>query len=90
MKELFKTWNFKKHLVLTIALTVIVKVVSLLTYGEAASIGIIGGADGPTSVFVAGNVGSFVFQNIIPIIVFVFMLVIYIPIKFIRSRYSEK
>lgn len=56
-------------------LTVSMVVLSLLcgcTANKSASVGIIGGADGPTAVFVTGTLGSWV----IPLLVVILLLLV--------------
>ncbi len=90
MKKLLSKWNIRKHFIFSLLLTVIIKVISLFTVGnEITSIGIIGGADGPTSVFLASNINGFIFENIVILFIFVTMLITYIPIKYIRERYDK-
>lgn len=54
--KIFKKWNIFKH---TFSAVIIAMVFNYLwgfvTIHQAASIGIIGGADGPTSIFISGK-----------------------------------
>lgn len=43
----------------------------MLTRNEAASIGIIGGADGPTAIFVATNLAPIGYSIIVPLILLI-------------------
>ncbi len=64
---MFKNWTFKKHIVFSLILVIIVfYVLPIMGMGlvflnifwgshEAGSIGIIGGADGPTAIFLASK-----------------------------------
>lgn len=61
MLNLLTPWTFGKHVVASIIATpLLVKAVRLLLCRPytAASIGIIGGADGPTVVFISGKLVS--------------------------------
>ena len=54
-------WTNKKGIVLTIIGLVVISIISMVfilneTGKEAASIGIIGGADGPTAIFISSSV----------------------------------
>ena len=78
-------WSFKKHVLFSLGITL---AVALFRYffsaKEAASIGIIGGSDGPTTIFLVGNpISTF----LIPILVlFAILLVFYKPIKKLIHR----
>ena len=95
MKKEFE-WNFKRHLVLSFAITglaflseVIVDAISAagLLSGhigssggnQAASIGIIGGADGPTAIFVTGPSVFFLLNRYS--VLFLILLLLYFPVK---------
>ncbi|MFZ5352398.1 MAG: sodium ion-translocating decarboxylase subunit beta [Bacillota bacterium] len=82
-----KSWSFGKHIVLTIAVVALIKLISgFFTLREAASIGIIGGADGPTTVFIAGKASGLMLINILYIALFIAMLAMYKPVKLIIGR----
>jgi oxaloacetate decarboxylase beta subunit len=51
-----KNWNLLKHTLFSaLAAALFNYLWGFITIHEAASIGIIGGADGPTSIFISGN-----------------------------------
>ncbi len=89
-----RKWTFKKHLALSVVLTALtvlddilrVTFLPVLAYVngkimsmEAASVGIIGGADGPTAIFVADKVVEGHIRS--KVIVFLVYLMLYYPAK---------
>lgn len=59
----------------------IITILSLLTgcaNEKAASIGIIGGSDGPTSVFVAGKISSLEIAGVVFVILVLVIAIIYL------------
>ena len=84
-----KTWSFLKHILLGIAILLLLNLANTflpLTNG-ASSIGIIGGADGPTSIYLPLNMKFFMIRNIIvPIIIFIAVILLYKPLKRIIER----
>lgn len=91
-----KKWTFGKHLLLsvTIALLVqfmpeaIIKFMLKRSTREAASIGIIGGADGPTSIFIAEKTGlarSYRWLMVLPV-----LLLLYLPIWLLARRTNQE
>lgn len=92
-----KKWNMVLHTAASALFGVLVQLLwGLKTTREAAAIGVIGSADGPTAVFVSGK--STIFSNpliwklLVPvfgpaIIAFVIAMLCYIPVKkFIGNR----
>lgn len=88
MKDFITSWSFKKHLIFSLAIALILQLtMELITLGlpvqeEASSIGIIGGADGPTVVYVSSKlISSSILLTIllgnISIFVFVSLLLLY-------------
>lgn len=52
-------WNFSKYVVAGLVVVAIAYYVdNFINRRQAVSIGIIGGADGPTAIFLAGKLGS--------------------------------
>jgi Na+-transporting methylmalonyl-CoA/oxaloacetate decarboxylase beta subunit len=90
MKNILSPWSFPKHLVFSLMFSLLIwplcrrilAVVVLLLlsrkYDDASAIGIIGGADGPTAVFISGPVGYFF---MVRIAVFIALLLFYQPVK---------
>lgn len=72
----------KKPVLLTIGIVIVAVIVICCTtyFNRQASLGIIGGADGPTTVYVAGTLGSWV----VPL--FVVILLLLVAIFFYRKR----
>ena len=56
---------------------------------DAASIAIIGGADGPTSVFIAGKVGTPTKGLLIALVVAVIVTVVYAAVKKKKDKVAE-
>lgn len=88
MKKFFKNWSFGKHISVSVLITIGVSIVGktleimnilISAYSnQAASIGIIGGADGPTSIFIATKLAD---QYLGIFIIFIALLLLYKPIK---------
>lgn len=88
MKSFFKNWNFKKHFYFCLGLTIfflwLFKYIFVLSLflstlkNHPQSIGIIGGADGPTAIYLASSTSSFITYFCI---LFLIGLVSYIPLK---------
>lgn len=87
-----KKWNVLKHILLSLVVAIIINYLwGFITLREASSIGIIGGADGPTSVYVAGKnsmstqgmlITMVLLKAFLPgILAFLTMMLLYIPIK---------
>jgi len=77
-------WSFKKHVILSSGITLAVMLLRNFFSNEAASIGIIGGSDGPTAIFLAGNpVSTFLIPNVV---LFTILLVLYKPFKKLIQR----
>jgi len=98
-----RKWTFKKHLVLSVVLTAVTALDDILIVGfsplwayfngkmismEAASVGIIGGADGPTAVFVADKVMDGHINS--RMIVFLVYLMLYHPTKKMFDSMSKE
>lgn len=95
-----KNWNIFKH---TFAALIIALGVNCLwdriTFREAASIGVIGGADGPTSIYISGKVLSAAGNIMLKIlalaaypgiIVFVVLILLFRPIKKLLNRLGSR
>lgn len=68
----------------TFAFVNLVKLQSVFYSMEAASIGVIGGADGPTAVFISGDrMSLLLFMNVV---LFAFLMMLYKPIKWFVER----
>jgi len=81
--SLFTTWNLTKHaaasLIVSSAAFYIYRVVA--PRREASSIGIIGGADGPTAIFISCKVLPALIHNLLFVGLFILLMVLYSPIK---------
>ncbi len=81
-----RKWTFGKHVLLSAVMTLVIRfapeaIIRLMlkrSTREAASIGIIGGADGPTSIFIAEKTG--ITHNYRWLLVFPILLLLYVPI----------
>ncbi len=78
-----KNWSFIKHLMLSamIAIVAYILLAFLPSAQEATSIGIIGGADGPTAIYIAGGFKGLLTINSLPYVVFAILLFLYKPIR---------
>ncbi len=91
-----KKWSFGKHLLLSVVIAllvqfvpeVIIKFMLKRSTREAASIGIIGGADGPTSIFVAEKAG--ITRNYRWLMVLPVLLLLYLPIWLLARRTDQE
>ncbi len=73
-------WSFKIHFVASLMMILVLKLFN--TNKQAASIGIIGGVDGPTAMFVTGKVINQLFWvNPYSIFLFIILLLLYKPVK---------
>ena len=78
----------QKGIVLAVVAAVLVGLAAILQRGAGASFSVIGGADGPTSVFVAGKVGSLasILGTVITALnLAVYLLMIYLLVLVIRA-----
>jgi len=98
MKNILTPWLFWKHFVFCFLLFFVIwplcKRILLLSVfigllgrriidlKEASSIGIIGGADGPTAIFISSRVGL----PHLPSIIFIISLLLYKPVKSLIER----
>lgn len=85
--RIFNNWNFKKHFIFSLTmLAAVIAVRPLLFRRQAASIGIIGGADGPTAIYIAGKISAALMPVAAFIIFFIVMLLSYKIVKSIIER----
>lgn len=93
MKKSNKIWSSKKHFLLSVGVALVFQVIDILSIGKnrAESIGIIGGADGPTSIFLFGKASNHILWNSTFFKIFVVMLILYKPMKNIieKNLYSK-
>ncbi|HHV28652.1 MAG TPA: hypothetical protein GXX73_03445 [Clostridium sp.] len=80
MKKFFRNWVIWKHIVFCFSIWLLIKIVA--TSINQASIGVIGSADGPTSILIAGNI----YPHIISCILLIVVLALYIPLKKVFGR----
>lgn len=86
-----KEWNIFKHTLAALVLAVAVNYLwGFATVHHAASIGIIGGADGPTSIFISGKGREAFYYPILKalllasypgIIAFAIIMILFKPVK---------
>ena len=76
-------WTFMKHFIGSVVIVIIAVIAksAFFTPHSAASIGIIGGADGPTAIYTSGVVSGVVGYGIF-LLGFVVLLLLYLPYKF--------
>jgi Na+-transporting methylmalonyl-CoA/oxaloacetate decarboxylase beta subunit len=79
MKKYFSGWNIKKHALLSMILSsVLIFLLRAITRNKgAASIGIIGGADGPTSIFISSKLLTLDIIAIPFLALFIIFMVLY-------------
>ncbi|SFG10747.1 hypothetical protein SAMN05660649_00700 [Desulfotomaculum arcticum] len=80
-----KTWNFSKHLMSCAAIFIFLFIIAKILLPIGTSVCIIGGADGPTTIYLT-NEPIFDFETIIILILFIIAIILYKPIK----RYIKK
>jgi len=76
-----KSWTFGKHALSCLMLSIVIYKLFSFVFPrrQAASIGIIGGADGPTAIFLTGKLLS---HNLLVYIgVFILLLMLYFPLS---------
>lgn len=92
MNKSKRTWNFKKHFIFSIA---IVFVIFLIVFAvgiiqnlfiTTQSIGIIGGSDGPTAIFLSSSNSFYFLPALIFLFIFIISLALYKPMKKIIER----
>ncbi|SET64390.1 hypothetical protein SAMN05660297_03025 [Natronincola peptidivorans] len=85
MKNILSKWSFNKHLLFCFIVLFITGIVvrSTRSPNHASSIGIIGGADGPTEIFISGDP----YSVILYIIVLILLLALYKPLKMIIKKF---
>jgi Na+-transporting methylmalonyl-CoA/oxaloacetate decarboxylase beta subunit len=86
-----RNWNLLKHTISALLIAVLFNYLwGFITVREAAAIGIIGGADGPTSIFISGKDSTLlslfilraVFTPTVPgLIAFIIMMLLYRPVR---------
>lgn len=92
-----KNWNLLKHTFFAILAAALFNYLwGFITIREAAAIGIIGGADGPTSIFISSKgsipLNPFIIKVLLSdlfpgIIAFIVIMLLFKPvIKFIRNK----
>lgn len=77
-----RRWSFKKHIIFVAAISIFLQTLRfLIAKPKAASIGIIGGADGPTKILISGNIVQPILEGVFPVLLFLVLLLLYKPIK---------
>lgn len=77
------SWSLWKHLILSVGIYLVYYIFQTyyISKPDAASIGIIGGSDGPTSVYIAGKIGPYIKSVAISMILLIASVVTYKPLK---------
>ncbi|TCO75042.1 sodium ion-translocating decarboxylase subunit beta [Marinisporobacter balticus] len=91
MRFLKNGWSFKLHIIVStiivgiVVLSPVIGVFDELLFNQnaASSIGIIGGADGPTVIFLAGSINSMIITYFI---VWIVLVALYIPIRHLQKH----
>lgn len=85
---MIKRWTFGKHVLacLVLGLFVNILVTFIPSTKQAVSIGIIGGADGPTSIYITGKLINIILQNGVFLLAIAITLLLYKPIKRLIER----
>jgi Na+-transporting methylmalonyl-CoA/oxaloacetate decarboxylase beta subunit len=101
-----KDWNLLKHAISALLISALLIAAlfnylwSFTTAHEAAAIGIIGGADGPTSIFISGKDSTIlslfilraIFTPAVPgLIAFIIMMLLYRPVRLlVKSKQGHQ
>lgn len=87
MIRILKPWSFGKHMLLSILTVFIARyAIPPFPWRQAASIGIIGGADGPTSIFIASKVAPAYINYIVYAVLLILMILLYKPIRSMMNK----
>lgn len=84
--------SFKKYILLDLLAVIITYIIDHILDNTASAVGVIGGADGPTAVFVARKVNESIMESFIDpgmykyIIIFFILLLLYKPITFMIKK----
>lgn len=83
VKKFFKNWDIKKHILFGLVLSSILALILLEMRSNkiAATIGIIGSADGPTSIFVSSRLLRLDIIAISSVALFIIFMLLYRLIK---------
>lgn len=86
--NMIKRWTFGKHVLACLVLGLFTNIVAtfLPSRNQAVAIGIIGGADGPTAIFITGKLMNMVLQNGVLLLVIAITLLLYKPMKRLIER----
>jgi len=78
-----KDWSFTKHFFAFAFALVVLDVIlkSILPNKSGMSIGIIGGVDGPTALFLSSKLIENIWMDVLFIGIFIVILILYRPIK---------
>lgn len=85
-------WNFRVHACFAILMMIFIWFLNNFfnMKKQAASIGIIGGADGPTAIFITGKTTNqlllILLENLSGIFIFIILLLLYKPIKSLLEK----
>ena len=91
MFKIRNNWSFKKHVIFSLILSVSIEIIKyvFVNRNDAAAIGIIGGADGPTAIFLGNKMLSplFLLTEFSIVLSFIILLVLYKPTKYLIEKY---
>lgn len=86
-------WTFSIHIIASFILWSLLQIFNMLfnIHKQAASIGIIGGADGPTAIFISGKIIDWLFWiNPYNLSLFAVLLFLFKPVKQLIEKKSQK
>ncbi|MBM7614074.1 sodium ion-translocating decarboxylase subunit beta [Alkaliphilus hydrothermalis] len=90
MKKNIFPWGLKKHIGLSLILTFTFDILSrLVNFTTASSVGIIGGADGPTVIFIGSKDLGLHLYRLVSILALVILLLLYKPTKSLINKYFK-
>lgn len=91
--RIMKKYNFRMYLILSLFMSICINVIRhIYSVEEAYSVGIIGGADGPTVIYGSDNISYLLMKFIIVINkfsfmpIFVILVLMYKPVKYIIEK----
>lgn len=91
--RIIKKYNFRIHLILSLCMSICINVIRhIYSVEEAYSVGIIGGADGPTVIYGSDNISYLLMKCIIVINkfsfipIFIILVLMYKPVKYIIEK----
>ncbi|MEJ8553083.1 hypothetical protein [Tepidibacter sp. Z1-5] len=96
MYSIIKKYDFKIHLIISLCMSMIISLIRYIhSAKEAYSIGVIGGADGPTVIYGSDNISYllikflFIINKFCFIPVFIILVLLYKPVKYSIDKIKE-